>query len=734
MITGGIVGGGLLVGVGGLSYMNNKIKEYSGMGMGEGHSLNAFIRIAPDGTVTLAVAKIEMGQGVYTSVPQLIAEELEIDLSKVKVVHPQAEGPYANLFMAHNTPRDLESGLTLMQKVFAMVPNIVTGGSTSIRDEFDYQRMMGAMAREMLISAAAKQWNVKPEDCFAQKGSVFKKGGDEWKTYGDLASAAAQETAPEKPKLKSKADFKIIGKSVDRTDIPVKVNGQAQFGLDVRLPGMKYAVIRHTSLVSGKITAIKNEEEVKSMPGVEGIVTIDEGVAVVASTTWHANNAAMKLDLEETASELGYGEAITSLKEAMNGEPSKVWEDEGEIDDVLQSAGKVLEAEYEVPYLAHACMEPMNCTVLYDGDKAEAWTGNQSSSFVVNGVSEGTGVSKSNVRTNITFLGGGFGRRGETDFVLEAAKVAKQFPGTPIQLVYTREEDMKNDYYRPAVISQVKAGLSDGEILGWKKKIGTQGALAGLFKRNVPLMPMNPEDDPSSTEGMRELPYKMKAAYTDLTTVELPMNVGTWRSVGHSQNAFFSESFMDECAIELNKDPYELRKEMLQGSPRHLAVLNKVAELSNWKAPVENGKARGIALHESFGSVVGEVAEISMEGKNIKVEKVYCVIDCGTVVNPRIVESQMQSGIVYGLTAALYGEITLKDGKIIQSNFPNYEMVKMNTMPEVVVGIMNSDDYPGGVGEPGTPPIAPALTNAIFAASGTRIRSLPLSKHGYKFV
>lgn len=723
-----------MIGVGGLTYVNKKIKEYSGIGMGDGHSLNAFIRIAPDGTVTLAVAKIEMGQGVYTSVPQLIAEELEIDLSKVKVVHPQAEGPYANLFMAHNTPRDLESGLTLMQKVFAMVPNIVTGGSTSIRDEFDYQRMMGAMAREMLISAAAKQWNVKPEDCFAQKGSVFKKGGDEWKTYGDLASAAAQETAPEKPKLKSKADFKIIGKSVDRTDIPVKVNGQAQFGLDVRLPGMKYAVIRHTSLVSGKITAIKNEEEVKSMPGVEGIVTIDEGVAVVASTTWHANNAAMKLDLEETASELGYGEAITSLKEAMNGEPSKVWEDEGEIDDVLQSAGKVLEAEYEVPYLAHACMEPMNCTVLYDGDKAEAWTGNQSSSFVVNGVSEGTGVSKSNVRTNITFLGGGFGRRGETDFVLEAAKVAKQFPGTPIQLVYTREEDMKNDYYRPAVISQVKAGLSDGEILGWKKKIGTQGALAGLFKRNVPLMPMNPEDDPSSTEGMRELPYKMKAAYTDLTTVELPMNVGTWRSVGHSQNAFFSESFMDECAIELNKDPYELRKEMLQGSPRHLAVLNKVAELSNWKAPVENGKARGIALHESFGSVVGEVAEISMEGKNIKVEKVYCVIDCGTVVNPRIVESQMQSGIVYGLTAALYGEITLKDGKIIQSNFPNYEMVKMNTMPEVVVGIMNSDDYPGGVGEPGTPPIAPALTNAIFAASGTRIRSLPLSKHGYKFV
>lgn len=734
LVTGGVIGGGLLVGVGGLSYVNNKIKEYSGIGMGDGHSLNAFIRIAPDNTVTLAVSKIEMGQGAYTSIPQLIAEELEIDLSKVKVVHPQAEGPYANLFMAENSPRNISEGLTMMQKVFALVPNIVTGGSTTIRDEYDYQRMIGAMAREMLISAAAKEWNVSPEDCFASKGAVFKKEGDEWKTYGDLASAAVNEVAPEQPKLKAKKDFKIIGQSINRIDIPEKINGSATFGLDVRLPGMKYAVIRHSSLVNGKISSILNEDDVRAMSGVESVVTIEEGIAVVASSTWHARNAAMALKVEEKPCETGYIDAISSLKEAMQGNPSKVWEDEGEIDKVIAGASKVIEAEYEVPYLAHACMEPMNCTVLYDGDKAEAWTGNQSSSFVVNGVSEGTGVSKDNIKTNITYLGGGFGRRGETDFVLEASKVAKNFPGTPIQMVYTREEDMKNDYYRPAVISQIKAAFSNDEVLGWKKKIGTQGALAQLFKRNVPLMPMNPEDDPSSTEGMRELPYKMDAAYTDLTTIDLPMNVGTWRSVGHSQNAFFSESFMDECAAELDQDSYEIRHRMLKDSPRHLAVLEKVAQISSWnKSPIE-GISRGIALHESFGSIVGEVVEISLEGKRLKVDKVYCVIDCGNVVNPRIIESQMQSGIAYGLTAALYGEISLKDGKIIQNNFPNYEMVKMKTMPEVFVAIIDSDEYPGGVGEPSTPPIAPALTNAIFAATGERIRSLPLSKHGYKFV
>ncbi len=732
IITGGIVGGGLLVGIGGLTHVNRKIAQYSGYGMGEGTSLNAFVRISPDNTITLAVSKTEMGQGVYTALPQLIAEELEVEMSQIKVVHPQPEGPYANLFMAHEAPRDPFGDLTMMQKVFAYVPNIITGGSTSVRDDYDHLRVVGAMAREMLRSAAANKWGVDINRCKAENGNIANLDTEEQLSYGELAPEAAKEKAPKNPPLKKQSEFKLVGKSVARLDIPEKVNGRAVFGLDVRPENMKFAVIRHPSEVAGKILAVSNRDEVEKMPGVLGVVQIDEGVAVVAETTWHARLGSDALQLEEeTPTPV---DAIPQLKASLKGDPAKIWEDLGDIEKVLSDSDQVLESSYEVPYLAHACMEPLNCTVLVDGDHAEAWTGNQSSTFIINGVYEGAGISKDKIICHTTYLGGGFGRRGETDFVLEAAKVAKHFPGTPVQLVYTREEDMRNDTYRPAVVAELSAGLSTKGITGWKKKVGAQGALAGLFARNIPMMPMKPEDDPSSTEGMRDLPYKMEAAYTDLSTVDLPMTVGTWRSVGHSQNAFFTECFMDECAHALGKDPYELRHEMLDESPRHAAVLDKLAEISNWKVDPDPGTFRGLALHKSFGSIVGEVVEIRLDGKKIKIDRVYCVIDCGRTVNPAIIESQMQSGIVYGLTAALFGEIEVKDGKIIQSNFPNYEMVTMKSMPEVVTHIMEVDEYPGGVGEPGTPPIAPALVNTIFAATGERIRSLPLSKHGYSSV
>ncbi|MDH3710259.1 MAG: molybdopterin-dependent oxidoreductase [Cyclobacteriaceae bacterium] len=732
IITGGIVGGGLLVGVGGLTYMNKRIVKYSGLGMGEGESLNAFVRIAADNTVTLAISKTEMGQGVYTALPMLIAEELEVEMDQIRVVHPQPEGPYANLFMAEEKPRAIDGKLTMMQKVFAFIPNIITGGSTSVRDAYDHLRVVGAMAREMLLAAAAKRWGVSTAQCYADTGFVINRDNQEKFSYGELASEAAQQKAPKNPPLKDRSEFRLVGKAINRLDVPEKVNGSAIFGLDVRPDNLKYGVIKHPSQVGGTITSVDNKSEIEGMPGIAGVVQIEEGVVVVGETTWHARQAADRLKVQEDNPVPV--DAIKTLTASLSGEPSKIWEDQGNITTVLDESEQIIEASYEVPYLAHACMEPLNCTVLVDGERAECWTGNQSSTFILNGVSEGAGIAKDNIICHTTYLGGGFGRRGETDFVLKAAKVAKEFPGVPIQLVYTREEDMRNDFYRPAVVANLKAGLGKGEVNGWKKKVATQGALAGLLGRNVPMMPMKNEDDPSSTEGLRNLPYKMTAAYTDLTTMDLPMRVGTWRSVGHSQNAFFAESFMDECAHAINRDPYELRREMLADAPRFRAVLDKLAEISNWSQPLAEGQFRGMALHESFGSIVGEVAEISLHGKNIKLERVYCVIDCGRTVNPGIIETQMQSGIVYGLTAALYGAVHVKEGKIVQNNFPNYQMVKMNTMPEIITHIMEVDEYPGGVGEPGTPPIAPALTNAIFAGSGTRIRSLPLSRHGYKFV
>ncbi|MGI9544773.1 MAG: molybdopterin cofactor-binding domain-containing protein, partial [Cyclobacteriaceae bacterium] len=392
IITGSILGGGLAVGVGGLAYMNKKIAEYSSYGMGDGDSLNAFVHISQDNTVTLAVSKVEMGQGVYTALPMLVAEELEIEMSHIKVVHPQPEGPYANIYMAQETPRAIDGSLTMMQKIFAFIPNIITGGSTSIVDGYDHQRVMGAMAREMLLATAAKRWQVAPKDCYAEKGAVINRNTKEKFTYGELASDAAKEKAPKNPPLKDPSDYKIIGKPVARLDVPEKVDGSAIFGLDVRPKNLQFAVIRHSSQVGGAITGISNQPEVEKMPGITGVVQIEEGVAVVGKTTWHARNAADALKLQESAPE--HVDAISRLQAALKGEPSKVWEEKGAIETALEAADRVIEANYEVPYLAHACMEPLNCTVLVDGDKAEAWTGNQSSTFVVNGVSKGAGTDK----------------------------------------------------------------------------------------------------------------------------------------------------------------------------------------------------------------------------------------------------------------------------------------------------------------------------------------------------
>lgn len=738
IITGGLAGTGLVVAVGGNLYMSKAIKKYSGTGMGEGSSLNAWIRIAPDNTVTLAIPRAEMGQGVYTSLPMLIAEELEIEMNSIKVIHPQPDKPYTNTFMVTQKEPNAFKGYSMMEKVYSFIGIVGTGGSTSIPDGFNNMRYAGATAREMLKKAAADQWGVSVASLRAEKGYIFNEKNEKL-SYGELAEAAANIKIKDLPELKKKEEWTTIRKPVQRLDIPEKVTGDAEFGLDVRLEGMLYAVLRHPTTIGGKITAINNQGTIEGMKGVKKVVLTDFGAAVIADNTWRAKNAALALEVtEDDAGNTAISSASIAqqLSDILAAKPIATPENEGDVSAALKSGSKTIEARYDVPYLAHATMEPLNCTVLLNEGKAEVWVGHQASFVVQNAINEVCGIDKENILVHTTYLGGGFGRRGEPDFVKKAAAIAQIMPGTPIQTVFTREEDMRNDMYRPAVASQFKAAVNEnGEIEAWDNMIALQSVSNSSMSRMMPSMAVKPKDDVATTEGAMHLPYHMNNRRVAFGQLDLPIQVGYWRSVGSSQNGFFTECFMDECAAAAGKDPYEFRRSKLDEHPRFKAVLDKVAEMSNWKTPLPENKSRGIALHKSFGSIVAEVAEITQLGdKEFSIDKFYCAIDCGQYVNPDTIEAQLQGGIIFGLSAALYGEITWNNGQVEQYNFPQYDMVRMNVSPTVAVHIMEVDEYPGGVGEPGTPPAAPALVNAIAAATGVRERSLPLAKQAYRFV
>ncbi|MCL4115766.1 UNVERIFIED_CONTAM: hypothetical protein GTU68_051689 [Idotea baltica] len=655
-----------------------------------------------------------MGQGVYTSLPMLLAEELEVSMDQITVIHPQVESPYANTFMLTQS----------------------TGGSTSIPDGFNNMRYAGATAREMLKQAAANQWSVGIEDLHTENGYVIKNTGGDKLSYGSLAGAASNIDLDGLPELKKRADWKIIGTKAKRLDIPEKVVGQATFGLDIRRKDMRYAVMIHPSTIGGKITSITNRDDVLAQKGVEDVVLTEYGVAVIADNTWRAKNAAVVLEVEEDkAGNEGISSAAihTSLLALLDQEPLATPENEGDV-DVHIGDSSVLEGTYQVPYLAHATMEPLNCTVVVNEDSAEAWVGHQAISVARDMINKITKIPKDNIKVHITYLGGGFGRRAEPDYILKATSIAAKMPGIPIQTVFTREEDMRNDMYRPAALSRFRAKVdANGDIIAWDNKMALQSVSNSAISRIMPAMAPKAKDDEATVEGAAHLPYIMKNRRVAFGNYESPIQVGFWRSVGSSQNAFFTESFMDECAYAASQDPFEFRRNKLDDHPRFKAVLEKAAAMSNWG--VQDGKFRGIALHKSFGSIVGEVCEISKHGdKEFSIDRFTSVIDCGTYVNPDTIEAQLEGGIVFGLSAALYGQITWKDGQVVQGNFPEYEMVRLNISPQVDVHIMEVDAYPGGVGEPGTPPAAPALTNALFSATGVRIRELPIVKQGYSFV
>ena len=658
---------------------------------------NAFIRITPDNRVTVIVGLSEMGQGVLTAIPMLVAEELEADWTKIGVEQAPADPAFAN-------------------PVFKMQ---ATGGSTSVRGHWEPMRKAGATAREMLIAAAADTWKVDGSTCHAESGTVIHASGKKL-TYGQLANRAATMAVPAEVTLKDPKNFKLLGKGAKRLDSPGKVNGTAKFGMDVRLPGMLTAVVARSPVAGGKVATF-NADKAKAIRGVKHVVQIGSGIAVVANGYWAAKQGrdALEIKWDEGANAaLSSADISKAMSERIN-RGGVVARKDGDVSSV--TAAKMLEAVYEVPYLAHACMEPMNCTAWVKPNSVEIWAGTQAQGINQTVLSQIASVKPEQVKVNTMLLGGGFGRRFAQDFAVDAVLISKAVGG-PVQLIYSREDDMKGHFYRPAAQVKFSAGL---DAAGQPVMYSARVSCSSVFQAAG--FPLTNDLDETAVEGVKEWPYDCPNVQVEWSRYEPGIGVWFWRSVGNSQNAFFSESFTDEMAVAAGKDPFEYRRALLTQRPRHKAVLELAASKAGWGSPLPAGRARGIAVCESFGSMVAEVAEVSLADGKVKVHRVVCAVDCGMTVNPEIVRRQMESAIVFGLSAALYGKITIKGGRVEQSNFHDYPVARMNETPQVEVHIVPSGEKPSGVGEPGTPPIAPAICNALFALTGKRIRSLPIS-------
>ena len=669
-------------------------------------ALNAFIRIGTDGRAALIVNKSEMGQGVYTSLPMLIAEELELDWSKIRIEAAPVDPAY------YHTQWGAIQG---------------TGGSTSVLSEWDRLRKAGAEARMMLVMAAADLWRVDPASCRAENGLVIHKPTERRLPYGRLAEKAAQMKPPQEVSLKRPKDFEIIGQSMKRLDTPEKTAGKAIFGIDVKVPGMLTALIARPPVFGAKVKSF-NAGKAGAVPGVKEVVVIDSGVAVVGDSFWSAK-------LGREALEITWDEGVHAnlSTESMHEEYANlakttgvIAREEGDPEQGFLNATTQISADYEVPYLAHAPMETLNCLVDLRADRCEIWTGTQSQTADRDEAARIAGLHPERVNLHTMLLGGGFGRRAnpQSDFVSESVHVAKRMK-KPVKVIWTREDDIKGGYYRPMWYDRIVAGLDEtGDPVAWKHTIVGQSILAGS-----PFEGMMDENgvDETSVEGAKDLPYEIPNILVELHTTKIGVPVQWWRSVGHSHTAFVVESFFDELAHASGKDPFEFRRTLLSRHPRHKGVLELAAQKMGWGKPTAEGRGRGIAVHASFGSFVAQGTEVSVSpaGK-VRVHKVVCAIDCGRVVNPDIIQAQMESGIVFGLSAALYGAITFKNGRVEQSNFNDYPILRMSEMPEVEVHIVTSQEAPGGVGEPGVPPIAPAMANAIFAATGKRMRRLPI--------
>jgi CO/xanthine dehydrogenase Mo-binding subunit len=666
---------------------------------------NAFIRIGTDGRVTLIMGQIEMGQGMYTAMPMLVAEELEVGLDHVRLEHaPPDEKLYVN-------------------PIFGIQ---VTGGSTSVMAMYVPLRRAGATARTMLVTAAAQTWEVDPASCRAHRGTVTHAPTGRKLSYGALAARAAKLPVPAEVPLKDPKDFTLIGTSAKRLDTPDKVNGKAQFAIDVRVPGMAIATVAASPVLGGKVAGL-DEAKARAIKGVRQVVNLGDVVAVVADHMWAAKQGlaalAIRWDDGPNAS-ISTADVVHGLDEASQ-QPGVVARKQGDPTAAIAAAAKQLDAVYQVPFLAHTTMEPMNCTVHVRKDGCEVWTSSQVLGRAQATAAQVTGFPLEQVVVHNHLLGGGFGRRLEVDYVTQAVRIAKEVEG-PVKVVWTREEDVQHDVYRPYYYDRIAAGLdAQGKPTAWTHRLAGPSILARwlppAFKDGL---------DVDALDGAVHLQYDIPAIQIEYVRHEEPvLNTGFWRGVGVTHNTFVIESFIDELAAAAQQDPFEYRRALLAKSPRARAVLELAAKHAGWGAKLPAGRGRGIALmYSGWDTYLAQVADVEVsKAGNVRVRRLVCAVDCGTVVNPDIVKAQIEGGTIYGITAALWGEITLKNGRVEQSNFNNYRALRMNETPAIEVHLVRNFEAPGGMGEPGTAVTAPALANAIFAATGKRLRRLPLS-------
>jgi isoquinoline 1-oxidoreductase subunit beta len=699
LLKGGLaVGTGLVIGFR-LPFTPDARVEAQGPGV---FAPSQWLRIDRDGVVTIVNSVPEMGQGAMTTMPMIVADELDADFDAVRIEQAPAN------------PKLYANPVTGSQSY---------GGSRGVRDHLDMLRKAGAAARQMLREAAAQEWGVPLSEVETEPGVVIHRPSGRRLLYGQLVDRAQALPVPQNPTLKTKAEFRYIGKDRHRVDVPPKVNGQAVYGIDVKVPGMLVASIERCPVVAGGKVKRVDDTATRAVPGVKQVLTVTSGVAVVAETFWAAlqGRKALKIEWDEGSLAAVSSPMITREYEAAARQSGQVARNDGDAEKELGGGGKLVEATYQVPFLEHACMEPMNATAHVTREECIVWAPTQNPGGTQQTASRLTGIPLERVTVHTTLLGGGFGRRGELDFVVDAVEVAKGV-GVPVKVMWTREDDMTHGFYRPATYNVFRASLdAQGAPTAWFTRVVGPGIV--IQKGRAPAGSI----DNAAMEGVRNHAYAIPNVRVEWVNKDLGVPLGFWRSVGPSQNAFIVESFVDELAHAAGKDPYEYRRGLLGKAPRHKAVLELVASKAGWGSPLPAGRGRGIAVCFSYGSYAAHVAEVAVaDDGTVRVDRVVCAIDCGIAVNPDQVKAQMEGGVVYALTAALFGEITVDQGRVQQSNFHNYPMLRMAQTPVTEVHILDSGEAPGGLGEPGVPTVAPAVTNAIFAATGKRVRRLPI--------